>query len=95
LLHRGKKVATYAINGLSERGDHSMEMPTERRKNYDGIEVEILGETYEPGKPEPEGEGNWQRKLQTREEIEKYLRYAERYWYSTEWYGSEKRKTPA
>ena len=40
-------------------------------------------------------DGGWRYKLASREEKLKYLETAERYWYSKEWYGSEKRKTPA
>ncbi|HID08429.1 MAG TPA: hypothetical protein EYP10_14930 [Armatimonadetes bacterium] len=72
-----------------------MEFTLEKRERFDGTEVEVLGPTYEPGTPEPEGEGNWRRKLTSRDEIQTYLRIAERYWYSKEWYGSERRKTPA
>ena len=56
---------------------------------------EVLGPTYEPGKPEGEDLGRWRQKLESREETLKYLKTGERYWYSDEWYGSEKRKTPA
>jgi hypothetical protein len=54
----------------------------------------LIGEeTFEPGKPtEPY---NWRRKLQRRDEILKYLETGLRYWYGKEWFGSEKRKTPA
>ena len=38
---------------------------------------------------------NWRRKFGDREEMLKYLKTAERYWYSDDWFGSEKRKTPA
>ena len=54
---------------------------------------DVLGPTYEPGKPE--GPYNWRKKLKNREDMLKYLRTAERYWFSKEWFGSEKRKTPA
>jgi len=37
----------------------------------------------------------WRKKLRNREEMLKYLKTAERYWFSDEWYGSEKMKTPA
>ena len=37
----------------------------------------------------------WREKLRNREEMLKYLKTAERYWFSDDWYGSEKRKTPA
>jgi hypothetical protein len=38
---------------------------------------------------------NWRRKLATREEMLRYLQTGERYWFSKDWYGSEKRKNPA
>ena len=53
----------------------------------------VLGETYEPGKPA--GAYNWRAKLRSREEMLKYLQTGERYWYGKEWYGSERRRTPA
>ena len=65
------------------------------KKMADGTEVPVLGETYEKGKPESEELGRWRQKLGTREEKLKYLKTAERYWYSNDWYGSEKRKNPA
>ena len=58
-------------------------------------EVEVLGETYEEGKPEGEDMGRWRQKLASREEKLKYLEAGERYWYGKEWFGSEKRKKPA
>ncbi len=58
-------------------------------------EVDVLGATFEEGKPEGEEMGRWRQKLGTREEKLKYLETGERYWYSQEWYGSEKRKNPA
>jgi len=57
--------------------------------------VEILGATFDPGKPEGEELGRWRQKLDSREEILKYLESGERYWYGKDWFGSEKRKTPA
>jgi hypothetical protein len=39
--------------------------------------------------------GKWRQKLASREEKLKYLQTGERYWYSSDWYGSEKRKKPA
>jgi hypothetical protein len=57
--------------------------------------VEVLGATYEKGKPEGEELGKWRQKLRDREEKLKYLQTGERYWYGKDWYGSEKRKTPA
>ena len=58
-------------------------------------EVELLGATYEAGKPEGEEVGKWRQKLDSREEKLKYLESAERYWYGKDVYGSEKRKNPA
>ena len=57
--------------------------------------VEVLGATYEKGKPEGEEVGKWRQKLENRADKLKYLRTAERYWYGKDWFGSEKRKTPA
>jgi hypothetical protein len=63
---------------------------------------DVLGPTYEPrsklqrGEPgKPEELYSWRKKLRNREEMLKYLQTGERYWFSKEWYGSEKRKTPA
>jgi hypothetical protein len=57
--------------------------------------VEVLGETFEEGKPEGEEAGKWRQKLASREDRLKYLQNGERYWFSEEWFGSEKRKNPA
>jgi hypothetical protein len=57
--------------------------------------VDILAETYEEGAPEGEDAGRWRQKLENREEKLKYLKSGERYWYSIDWFGSEKRKNPA
>lgn len=64
-----------------------------KKKSFDGKDVEILGPTYESGRPE--GSDNWRKKMRNRDEMVNYLKTAERYWFSDEWYGSEKRKTPA
>ena len=58
-------------------------------------EVKMLGATFEKGKPEGEEKGRWRQKLESREEKLKYLQTGERYWYSQDWFGSEKRKNPA
>jgi hypothetical protein len=58
-------------------------------------EVDLLGATYDEGKPEGEEMGRWRQKLGSREEMLKYLETGERYWFSQDWYGSEKRKNPA
>jgi hypothetical protein len=57
--------------------------------------IDVLGETYEPGKPEGEDQGRWEQKLLTRDEKLRYLKDSSRYWYAKEGFGSEKRKTPA
>jgi len=57
--------------------------------------VEVLGATFETGKPEGEDLGRWRQKMGSREEKLKYLETGERYWYSNEGIGSEKRKYPA
>ena len=57
--------------------------------------VDILAETYDSGKPGGEDEGKWRQKLESRDDKLKYLQNGERYWYSNDWFGSEKRKTPA
>ncbi len=54
----------------------------------------VLGETCEPGKPQNKEDGRWRQKLTTRADNLKYLQTGERYWYSSEWHGSEKRKKP-
>ena len=57
--------------------------------------VDVLGETYEPGKPVGEELGHWEQKLLNRDEKLRYLKDGLRYWYAQEGFGSEKRKTPA
>ncbi len=57
--------------------------------------AEVLGATFEKGKPSGEDAGRWRQKLESREDKLKYLQTGERYWYSQEWYGSERRKNPA
>ena len=61
----------------------------------DAGKKDVLGATYEPGTPGSEDEGKWRQKLQSRDERLKYLKSGERYWYNKDWFGSEKRKTPA
>ena len=53
----------------------------------------VGAETYEPGKPT--GKANWRAKLNDRAQMLKYLESGERYWFSEDWYGSEKRRSPA
>jgi len=72
-----------------------MEYKVEKTSAPGRDEVEVLGATYEEGKPEGEEIGHWRQKLDTRAEKLKYLQTGERYWYGTDVYGSEKRKNPA
>jgi hypothetical protein len=72
-----------------------MEYKIEKKKAPGREEVEVLGATFEEGKPEGEELGKWRQKLERREEKLKYLQTGERYWFSEDWYGSEKRKNPA
>ena len=72
-------------------GDYQIEEKSAPNRD----KVEVLGETYEQGKPEGEEMGRWRQKLGERSEKLKYLSTAERYWYGKDWFGSEKRKTPA
>jgi len=66
------------------------------KKSAPGEEkVEVLGATFEEGKPEGEEAGRWRQKLESRQDKLKYLENGERYWYGEDWFGSEKRKTPA
>ena len=64
-----------------------------KKQSQTGQEVEIIGPTYEPGKPEEKGD--WRQRMGDRAAMLKYLKTGERYWYADEVYGSEKRKTPA
>ena len=64
-----------------------------KKKKFDGEEVEIVGETYEEGVPDRADD--WRSKMGDREQMLRYLKAGERYWYSDDWYGSERRKTPA
>ncbi|MCM8821915.1 MAG: hypothetical protein NC831_03775 [Candidatus Omnitrophica bacterium] len=55
-------------------------------------EKKELEQLYKPGKPEEPL--NWLKKFSDQQDMIKYLRNAERYWYG-ESFGSEKRKSPA
>ena len=72
-----------------------MEYEIEKKEAPGRKEVEVLGATFEEGKPEGEDLGKWRQKLESREKRLRYLEHGERYWYSEDWYGSEKRKQPA
>ncbi len=69
---------------------------TIKKKRFDGTEVEILGETYEAGESQQGDKHNWIDQLgDDKGEIIKFLKTGLRYWYSDDWFGSEKRKNPA
>ncbi|MBI2831745.1 MAG: hypothetical protein HYX79_05765 [Chloroflexi bacterium] len=72
-----------------------MEYKVEMKEAPGRGKVEVLGPTFEGGLPEDKNLGDWERKLENREERVKYLKNALRYWYSPEGFGSEKRKNPA
>jgi len=65
----------------------------EAKENHEGKKVIVLGPTFDEGKPDTMVD--WRAKLTTREDAVDYLRTAFRYWYGSEWYGSEKRKQEA
>jgi hypothetical protein len=65
----------------------------DEKEDFNGKKVTVLGPTFEEGKPE--GQQDWRMKLGTREERLGYIKTALRYWYSKDWYGSEKRKQEA
>lgn len=71
-----------------------MEEKRLKRPSHTGEEVDILGPTYEEGTPE--APDRWRAKNVTREQMLKYLKTGERYWYEAEGgFGSEKRRNPA
>jgi hypothetical protein len=72
-----------------------MEYKVEKKKAPGWGEIDVLGETFDEGRPEGEDVGRWRQKLESREDKLRYLQTAERYWYGEEWFGSEKRKNPA
>ena len=72
-----------------------MEYQVEKKSAPGREEVEVLGATFEEGKPEGEDAGKWRQKLGTRQEKLKYLQTGERYWYEKEQLWDEKRKTSA
>ena len=56
-----------------------MEYKIEKKSAPGREEVEVLGATFEEGKPEGEELGQWRLKLSSREEKLKYLQEGERY----------------
>ena len=72
-----------------------MEYKIEEKEAPGRGKVKVLGATFEEGKPEDVKMGKWREKMTNREEMLKYIETGERYWYSKDWCGSEKRKKPA
>ena len=72
-----------------------MEYQIEEKTAPGRDKVQVLGATFEKGKPEGKEMGRWRQKLESREEKLKYLEAGERYWYGKDWFGSERRKNPA
>ena len=65
----------------------------EEKTLFSGEKVKVVGAEYEEGTPEQAHQ--WRKKILGRQGMIKYLQSEERYWFSKEWYGNEKRKTPA
>ncbi|MBN2467196.1 MAG: acetyl-CoA decarbonylase/synthase complex subunit delta [Deltaproteobacteria bacterium] len=65
----------------------------EAKKDFSGNEVRVVGAGYEAGKPAEKVD--WRRNFKNKDEMVQYLKTGLRYWYSTQGYGSEKRKKPA
>jgi len=65
----------------------------EEKESFDGKKVKVLGATYEEGKPD--AKSDWMEKLGSPQDRLNYLKTALRYWYSKDWFGSEKRKQEA
>ena len=79
------------VRAKTLRGAFNYERVYIRRKgDFEGKKVKVLGPTYEAGKPD--GQADWEEKLGQPSERLDYLKTALRYWYSKEWFGSEKRK---
>jgi hypothetical protein len=81
------------IFDYQKEGNRVSEHSMDEKVAFDGKKVKVLGPTFEEGKPETPI--NWRQKMRNREEMLSYLKTGERYWFSEEWYGSEKRKTKA
>ncbi|MGC8660439.1 MAG: hypothetical protein ACP5U1_15340 [Desulfomonilaceae bacterium] len=71
----------------------------EEKERFDGQKVKILMPEYIAGSDEDRYQ--WRKNItfvnmdQASDPIKKYLTTAERYFYSKDWFGSEKRKNPA
>jgi hypothetical protein len=83
------------IHSQPERKEevHVSDDKLEEKVSFDGKKVKVLGATFDEGKPKTAI--NWRQKMRNRDEMLAYLKTGERYWFSEEWFGSEKRKTKA
>jgi hypothetical protein len=67
-----------------------------KKERFDGTQVEVLGETYDPGQTAMGAKYNWEERLGgDQKDLVMFLKTGLRYWYSNDWFGSEKRKNPA
>jgi len=82
-----------AFDALDPIASEAAQEEMVEKEGFDGKPVKVLGSTFEPGIPLERGE--WKNRFTGREDEMKYLRTGLRYWYSDDWYGSEKRKKPA
>jgi hypothetical protein len=64
------------------------------KKDFSGKSVKVLDETYEPGNPAIDSDfrDKWRNKIRNRDQNMRFLQTSQRYWYSDDWYGSEKKK---
>ncbi|MEW6530392.1 MAG: hypothetical protein AB1473_06120 [Thermodesulfobacteriota bacterium] len=71
----------------------------EEKQRFDGKKVKILLPQYGPSPDEEDYQ--WRKNITAvnladgADPVHKYLETAERYFYSEDWFGSEKRKNPA
>ncbi len=71
----------------------------EEKERFDGQKVKILMPQYAPGSDEDRYP--WRKNItyvnigEEKAPVLRYLKTAERYFYSKDWFGSEKRKNPA
>ncbi len=71
----------------------------EEKERFDGQKVKILMPTYAEGTDQDSYQ--WRNNInsvnigEAASPVKKYLTTAERYFYSKDWFGSEKRKNPA
>src|SRR5512139_1493074 len=92
-LNQYSTISVFQYSKQIEKGGVRVSDQMEEKVTFDGKKVKVLGPTFEEGKPETPI--SWRQKMRNREEMLAYLKTGERYWFSDEWFGSEKRKTKA